>query len=318
MELSIKTKIIRTLWTLGVLFGLMAGWVLLQYNQLFFYQVESYQKAIIFTLGEAQEDALGEGLHYKWPWPIERVEIVDTEIDRKIQIGFTLSDKENAQKVHQDEAAAILTSDANIVDIEVEINYHIGDLRQFVIEMEDPEEAVQDASVSILNTIIGLHPIEDILTEKKAAIAREVKSELQKLLNQYKIGIEIDRVQFIKVLNPTQVREAFESVESAKQDSAIVVEQAKGYRNQELPKARGQAHAILQAAEGYAISRVYQAQGETAEFSSFLSRRGKASQLTRQRLYLETLEEVLPQVRKVIVDQKSGSIPLLNLLENKK
>lgn len=312
MEESTKQQLKGLFWGGGLILVIAIFWVLLKYNQLFFYQVESYQKAVIFTLGEAKDEALSEGLHLKWPWPIERVEIVDTEIDRKIQIGFKLSDKENSTKVHLDEEASILTSGANIVDIEAEINYHISDLRQFVIEMDEPEEAIRDASEAVLNRIIGLNSIQDILTEKKAEIASVIKSELQKVLDSYEIGIQVDRVQFIKVLNPIQVREAFESVESAKQDSAISVERAKGYRNQELPKARGDAQALIQDAEAFAISRVNQAQGETAEFKAYL-RRGKANRVTRQRLYLETMEEVLPKVKKVIMDDKSNTIPLLNL-----
>lgn len=317
MEDSTQQHLKSLIWGGGVIVSIALIWVLLKYNQLFLYQVESYQKAVIFTLGEAKDEALSEGLHLKWPWPIERVEIVDTEIDRKIQIGFTLSDKENSAKVHIDEEASILTSGANIVDIEAEINYHISDIRRFVIEMDEPEEAIRDASEAVLNRIIGLNSIQDILTEKKAEIANVIKIEIQAIVDSYEIGIQIDRVQFIKVLNPIQVREAFESVESAKQDSAILVEKAKGYRNLELPKARGDAQALLQEAQAYAVSRINQAEGETAEFKSYL-RRGKVNQVTRQRLYLETMEEVLPKIKKIIMDDKSKTIPLLNLQEGLK
>lgn len=315
MEASTQSKLKKIIWTITSISGVLLVWVLLQYNQLFFFQVESYQKAVIFTLGEAREEALGEGLHLKWPWPIEHVEIVDTEIDRKIQIGFKLNDKSGSEKVHLDEEASILTSDANIVDIEAEINYHISDLHHFVINMDEPEEAMRDASEAMLNQVIGKSSIQDILTEKKAAITQEIKEELQKLVDFYQIGIQVDRVQFIKVLNPIQVREAFESVESAKQDSAIAVEQAKGYRNLELPKARGQAQALLQEAEGFAVSRVNQAIGETAEFNAYLAPGRRLNKITKQRLYLETLEEVLPNVKKVIMDKQSNALPLIQLKE---
>lgn len=315
MDATTLTNLKKALWSVGVIVTIALIWVLLQYNQLFFFQVESYQKAVVFTLGEARDQEVSEGLHLKWPWPIEHVEIVDTEIDRKIQIGFKLNDKKNSLKTHVEEEAAILTSNANIVDIEAEFNYHISDLKQFVIEMEEPEEAIRDASEAVLNSIIGKNTIEDILTENKAQIAQEIKVELQKILDEYRIGIQVDRVQFIKVLNPIQVREAFESVESAKQDSAIAVEQAKGYANLEIPKARGEAQALIQNAEGYAISRVNQALGETAEFEAYLEKGKRSSKITRQRLYLETLEEVLPNVKKIIADEKSGAIPLLQIKE---
>ncbi|MGL1903790.1 MAG: FtsH protease activity modulator HflK [Fibrobacterales bacterium] len=297
-----------------LLLVIAAGLVLYYFQKSFFVIVESYEKAVVFNLGVVDPVPLEEGPHMRLPYPIQDIILIDVEKDRKITLGFEESDSEDAHtNRHKPKEALVLTADANIVDVEAVINYKINDPVTYVTKIEEPEETIRDASESALKAVIGLYNTDDILTEKKAEIADEVFKELQKVLDKYDMGISIQRVQLVKVLNPKEVREAFESVESAKQDSAISVEKALGYQNKEVPKARGYATKTIKGAEAYAITRIAEAEGNVAEFKEIYAKYKGAKAVTKKRLYLEAMEEVLPDVKKFIVDGNGSQLNLLNL-----
>ncbi len=298
---------------LGILAGTAFG--LFLFKEAFYYELESFEKAVIFEFGEVNpEPVQTAGIHFRMPWPIHEVVILNTQQDRKVVIGYTLDDadslKNSDSKIKEH---LVLTSDANLVTLKAEINYTIIDPILYSTSMENPDEAIKDASESTLKSVIGLHEITEVLTGKRAAIAQEILTKLQKLANEYEVGIKIQRVQFLRVLNPFAVREAFEGVESAKQDSAIAVEKSLGYQNLKLPKARGQAFSNIKAAEAWATARIAKAEGETAQFNALLQEYKSSKKITKKRLYLETMEKVLPGIRKVIIDDKNQNLNLLNL-----
>ncbi len=299
-------------WLLLIVIAVGAG--LYYFQKSFFVIVESYEKAVVFNLGVVDPEPLGEGPHMRLPYPIQDIVTVDVEKDRKITLGFEeVNSRKGSYTQHNAKDALVLTADANIVDVEAVINYKIHDPVTYITKVEEPEETIKDAAESALKTVVGLYRTDDILTEKKAEIAEEVLKKLQEILNRYDLGVEISRVQLVKVLNPKEVREAFESVESAKQDSAISVEKALGYQNKEVPKARGYAIKTIKAAEAFALTRIAEAQGNVAEFTEIYKKYRTSKKVTRKRLYLETMEEVLPKVKKFIVDDQGSQLNLLNL-----
>lgn len=277
----------------------------------FYVKVESYEQAVMFTFGTVDETPLSTGLHWRLPYPFQHVEKVNVETERKVQLGFVSA--KDGKRDHIESDALILTKSGNLVDLEAEINYYINDVVDYVINIEDQEETVKDAAEATLKRVVGSYSLDDVLTTKKAEMTAEVYKELQELLDFYKLGVKISRVQFIRILNPLKVREAFESVEAAKQDSGIVVEQAEGYRNKVIPEARGQVSKIINAAQAYAIERKNQAEGEISEFDQLLAKYKTSKKVTRKRLYLETMEEILPGIKKVIVDGKGNNVNLMNL-----
>ncbi len=278
----------------------------------FFFEIESYEKGVLIDFGKAQSEPVGEGWHFKLPAPMQKIVKVNTQQDRSVVIGYTLDEVGVPADTTLDEHL-VLTQDANLIVIKAEINYNIVDPVHYVVSMEEPDSTIQDASESVVKEVIANHTAMDILSGNRMEISQTIRSDLQQLVDDYELGIKIQRVQFIRILNPMAVREAFESVESAKSDSAISVEKSLGYRNQELPKARGIAFAKIKEAEAYAAKRLAQAEGEVAEYSELLSAYKSSPRNMKKRLYLETMEKVLPGIKKIIVDEKGQSMQLFNV-----
>ena len=164
-----------------------------------------------------------------------------------------------------------------------------------------------------MRIVVGQYTMDDALTEKKGFIVQEIHSTLQRILDKYEIGITIRRVQFVKAVNPAQIIEAFEDVENAKQDSGRAFLDAQKYANQKLPEARGNAKKQIEEAKAYSEALVAKAKGDSARFTQVLEKYKEYKTVTRKRLYLETMEEVLPKIKKIIVDEKTGTTKLLPL-----
>jgi modulator of FtsH protease HflK len=280
--------------------------VFMEYPHMVTYQVESYERAVLYTLGQAKQEPVAPGFHFKLPPPLQEVVIKNVERDRRIQVGPPQGDSSG-------QAYLVLTSDANLVNLSMDIHYEIIDLVQYVNNLQQPEVLLQNTAEAAVRSVVGLYSVNEILTEKKAEIAQNVLQALQESLKIYGSGIQINRVQLLRALNPEQVREAFESVESSKQDSSILVEEALSYRNQKLPLALAEANRMGLEAQAYAASRMAQARSEVAIYRSHLQAYNRSSAVTRQRLYLETLEEVLPSTKKFILPESKQNLNLLPL-----
>jgi membrane protease subunit HflK len=207
----------------------------------------------------------------------------------------------------------MLTGDENIVSAEAIVQYKIKDPVNYLFNIILPEQTVRSAAEATLRQVIGERKIDEALTVGKYEIQEETKRLLQELLDSYKAGILIVAVQLQDVNPPKEVQDAFKDVASAKEDKSRYINQAQGYRNDLIPKARGEAVKMTKEAEGYKIERIKKAEGDVAKFNSILTEYKKGEYITQARLYLETMEEIFPNMNKVIVDLEENQ-SLINLL----
>jgi membrane protease subunit HflK len=206
----------------------------------------------------------------------------------------------------------MLTGDENIVDAEVIVQYKIKDAGDYLFNVKDPEGTLRDAAEASIRLVIGQNTIERVLTVGKHEIQEQIATMLQDVMDRYDSGILITAVKLQDVSAPKPVIAAFKDVASAREDKNRLINQAKGYQEDVIPKARGEAERIIREAEAYKEKRIREAEGEAARFRKILQEYRKAKLVTKKRLYLETMEGILPHIRKVVIDKRSGNI--LNLL----
>ena len=276
------------------------------------YVVGPDEVGVVQTFGKYSR-AAQSGLNYHFPYPIESVKTPKVTEVKRIEIGFRSVGKNQYQTVERE--SLMLTGDENIVDAEMIVQYKIKDPEAYSFNFIKPELTVREASEASLRTVVGRHNIDEALTSGKFMIQEETKELVQSILDKYNTGIIVVAVQLQDVSPPQQVIAAFKDVASAKEDKNKMVNQAEGYRNDIIPKARGEAQAMIREAEGYRNARIARAEGDVAKFSAVLKEYRKAKGVTETRMYLETIEEILPNKEKIIVpDAKSGNlINLLNL-----
>ena len=251
------------------------------------------------------------GLNYHLPFPIESVQTPKVTEVKRVEIGFRTMGKNQFRTIEKE--SLMLTGDENIVDAELIVQYKIKDPVAYTFNFVKPEQTVREAAEATLRTIIGRHKIDEALTAGKFMIQEESKFLLQSILDKYETGIFVVAVQLQDVSPPKQVIAAFKDVASAKEDKNRMINQAEGYRNNVIPKARGEAQAMIREAEGFRVARIARAEGDVAKFNAMLVEYKKGKDVTRKRMYLETMEEILPNIEKYIVPDGDGS-NLLNLL----
>jgi membrane protease subunit HflK len=276
------------------------------------YVVGPDEVGVVQTFGKYSR-ASQSGLNYHFPYPIETVKTPKVTEVKRIEIGFRSVGKNQYQTVERE--SLMLTGDENIVDAEMIVQYKIKDPEAYSFNFIKPELTVREASEASLRTVVGRHNIDEALTSGKFMIQEETKELVQSILDKYNTGILVVAVQLQDVSPPQQVIAAFKDVASAKEDKNKMVNQAEGYRNDIIPKARGEAQSMIREAEGYKKARIARAEGDVAKFSAVLKEYRKAKGVTETRMYLETMEEILPKIQKIIIpDAKSGNlINLLNL-----
>ena len=274
------------------------------------YMVGPDEVGVVRTFGEHTRVAQS-GLNWHFPVPIETVNTPKVTEVKRVEIGFrTLR---NGQYRTVEKESLMLTGDENIVDAEMIVQYKIKDPVAYLFKIVEPELTVREAAEASLRTVVGRNKIDETLTTGKFTIQEETKFQLQSILDLYESGIHVVAVQLQDVSPPKEVIGAFKDVASAKEDKNRMVNQAEGYRNDLIPKARGEAEAMIRAAEGFRESRIKRAEGDAAKFTTILQEYRKAKSITEKRLYLETMEKVLPGIEKIIIpDKDSGNI--LNLL----
>ena len=274
------------------------------------YMVGPDEVGVVRTFGEHTRVAQS-GLNWHFPVPIETVNTPKVTEVKRIEIGFrTLR---NGQYRTVEKESLMLTGDENIVDAEMIVQYKIKDPVAYLFNIVEPELTVREAAEASLRTVVGRNKIDETLTTGKFTIQEETKFQLQSILDLYESGIHVVAVQLQDVSPPKEVIGAFKDVASAKEDKNRMVNQAEGYRNDLIPKARGEAEAMIRDAEGFRESRIKRAEGDAAKFTTILQEYKKAKNITEKRLYLETMEKVLPGIEKIIIpDKDSGN--MLNLL----
>jgi membrane protease subunit HflK len=294
---------------LGVLLWLLSG----------FYTVGPNEVGLNMIFG-AYKGKTASGLNYNWPYPIGSVQKLPVTDRNPINIGFTMRQdgrSPGGQITYPQPAESLmLTGDENIADVKFTVIWQIDPVHpeDFAFNVEHQKEAVKAVGESAMREIIGRSQIQRILTADRKIIEPAVQDLMQKTLNQYKAGILILQVQLQSVGPPDQVIAAFRDVTAAQQDQDRMRNEAEAYANQIVPEARGKAAAIIQEAEGYREQTVAEAKGQTARFSQIYEQYKKAPDVTRERIYLETMEHILAGTDKVIVDENGqGIVPYLPL-----
>lgn len=272
-----------------VLAGLAAFWL---YNAV--YVVDEQEQAVILRFGEYQE-TVGPGLNIYFP-PFER----------KYQTNVTRVRAYSKQGL-------MLTEDENIIDVPLTVQYRISNLENFVLEVDQPEVSLQHATDSALRHVAGSTSMDQVLTEGRVQMAVEVKDRLQKFLDDYKTGITVTQVNIQGAAAPREVQEAFDDVIRAREDEQRARNQAEAYANGVVPEARGQAQRIIEEANGYRDEVIARATGEAQRFTQLLTEYEKAPKVTRERLYLETMQAVLGNTSKVLLSGDKGQNSLLYL-----
>jgi membrane protease subunit HflK len=254
-------------------------------------------------------------MNYHLPYPIETVMKTDVQNIRRFEIGFrTMDPGPPARYQAVDNEAHMLTGDENIISVWFIVQFKIKNAADFLFRVEDPDKTVKEAAEAAMREVIGDNKIDTALTVGKMEIQNNTQKTLQDILDKYESGMHVVSVQLQEVHPPKEVRAAFKDVASAREDRNKYVNQAEGYRNDILPKAKGEAAQMIFKAEAYKAEKVERAEGDAHRFLSVLTEYRKAKDITRKRLYLETLEEVYQRGKKYIIDSKnSGVLPLLPL-----
>ena len=280
------------------------------------FRVEPGQLGMTLLFGKAYGQAT-PGLNYNLPRPIGSVVVVSVEAINALDIGFRSTvDSRSGRAVARPEEGQMLTGDENILDIQYTVFWKIKDAREYVFNIAEPQVlTVRAVAESAMREVVGNMPAQRALAEGRAEIEEKTRTLTQTILDQYHAGIEIRNVQLRGVEPPQQVLDAFRDVQRAQADRERLRNEAEAYRNQIIPEARGQAQRLIQEAEAYKSQVVAQAQGEAQRFVSVLTAYKLAPDVTKRRLYLEMMEEMLSKANKVFIDQPGGQnvVPFLPL-----
>lgn len=275
-----------------------------------FYTVQSNETSVELFLGKYSQQK-GQGLHVA-PWPVVTAEIVNTSQQRTTDIG-TGGDLDNG---------LMLTGDQNIVDLEFQVVWNINDPAKFLFNLKDPEDTIRAVAESAARDIVARSQLAPILNKDRGEVKDDLEREVQATLDTYDSGISVVRVNLLKSDVPAEVADSFRAVQAAQQERDRLQKEANGYANKVTAQARGQASQTGQEAQAYAAQAVNQAEGDASRFDSVYAEYAKAPEVTRKRLYLETMEQVLGDSNKVIMDNANGQgavpyLPLNSLLPTK-
>ena len=286
---------------LGVLAAL-AGW-----GWFGFYQLEPGQAAIILRLGRHVDTVSRPGLHFHLPAPIERHDIVNVGEVARQDFGFRGETGEEAPSGARLESS-MQTSDNNIVQLSFVVQYRVQDAFASRYRVADPTSTLRDAAQAAMREVVGRMTIDGVLSERRGDVGFDSKRILQEILDSYDAGLQIQAVQLQEVQPPEPVRAAFDDVIAAAQDASRAVNEAEGYRNELMPGARAEAAELVEAAAGYRVAKIAEAEGEATRFTAIVVEYRKAPEVTRKRLFLETMETILPDVEKVIIEPGTASV----------
>jgi modulator of FtsH protease HflK len=279
------------------------------------YTVGPDQRGIVLRFGK-HVTTTEPGFHWHWPYPVETVLRPKVTEVQRVEIGFrTIDSGPPARFADVASESLMLTGDENIIEIDLVVQYRIADPAKYLFRVRALSDTVKSASEAALREVIGRRLIDEALTVGKLEIQEETRALLQSILNSYEAGLQIVAVQLQEVQPPKQVIDAFKDVASAREDKARFINEADGYRSAVIPEVRGRMEVILREAEAYREEKTRRAQGETERFLQILGEYQRAKEITRKRLLLETLEEVLPQMDKIILEDRAGTnvLPLLPL-----
>lgn len=286
-----------------------------------FYRVLPEENAVITTFGKWTSTREAPGLGYAIPWPIQQVQKVNVSFVHKMEIGFRgdsagqkTSRGVSNETLELQQESLMLTGDENIIDIDFVVLWRISDAKKYLFEIRDPENTIKKVAESAMREVIGRTDIQPALTEARGLIEDKTRELMQKMLDEYLSGVLISDIQLQKVDPPGQVIKAFDDVQSARQDMDTLRNKAEAYRNDILPKARGEKERLLQEAQAYREEVVNRATGDAERFLSVYKAYAQAKDVTAERIYLETMQEIMEKTQKVIIDNDKDGMGVLPYL----
>ena len=294
--------------------GLLLIVVLLVWLASGFYIVDAPQRGVVLRFGKYVESTQ-PGPRWHLPWPIESAEVVNVSGNRSIEIGSRNNVKSKVLK-----ESLMITDDENIIDIQFAVQYVLKDPEDYLFNNRDSDATVMQAAESAIREVVGKSKMDFLLYEGKEQATTSVRKLMQDIIDRYKTGITISRVTMQDSQAPEQVQAAFDDAVKAGQDRERQKNEAQAYANDIIPKARGSASRLMQEAEGYKQSVIANGEGEASRFRQIVTEYNKAPSVTRDRLYLDTMQQILSNSSKIVVDQKSGGnllyLPLDKLMQN--
>jgi membrane protease subunit HflK len=269
------------------------------------YIVDEGNRGVVTRFGKYTETTL-PGPHWHIPAPFESVAIVNVEQVRPVEVGYRSAGRQQALGSVPREAL-MLTQDENIVDIRMAVQYQIKDAKDYLFNVLDPDVTLKQVMESAERGVIGKSSMDFVLTEGRSSIVDEIKAEIQQILDQYRTGIRVITVNFVDAQPPEDVQNAFEDAIKAREDEQRLKNEAEAYANEVVPKARGAAARLTEESEAYKQKLIAKAQGEAGRFKQLLTEYEKAPEVTRERLYLDTIESVLGKTNTLMLDVKGGN-----------
>jgi membrane protease subunit HflK len=280
------------------------------------YTVQAESEGVVLRFGKFLK-TVEPGLHFKLPFGIDRVTVLPTRRQLKLEFGFVTPGYTNPHQPGKDarEERSMVTGDLNAALVEWVVQYRIEDPKQYLFDVRNPDQTLRDLSEAAMREVIGDRTVDEVITIGRQDIEISALARMQELAKRYTLGIRVDQVQLKNVNPPAEVQASFNEVNKAQQDRENAINIANGDYNEAVPRARGQADQMIRAAEGYRFKRVNEAQGDVASFNAILAEYVKAPEVTRTRLYLETMGEVLPATgEKIIIDDSMRNLlPILPL-----
>ncbi len=284
-----------------------------------FYTVQAEEAGVVTRFGKLHTISK-PGLHWKLPLGIDRVQHVPILRQMNQEFGFDSGNSSSRRQYTPDRREQgnekhMVTGDLNAALVEWVIQYRIHDPASYLFEVRNPDEILRGASEAVMREVVGDRTVDEVITIGRQEIASQALKELQELVNAYTMGLKIDQIQLKNVDPPEPVQSSFNEVNQAQQEREKLINVANGQYNKEVPRARGEAERLISEAEGYAAERVNEAEGDAARFTALYTEYKKAPDITKKRLYLETMNAVVPQLgRKIIIDSEARQIlPLLQL-----
>jgi len=273
-----------------------------------FYRVQPNEQGVVLQFGKRTE-LTGPGLHWHLPYPIETVQVRGVTDEKTISIGSQVS--------RSRDESLMLTEDENIVDVRFNVVWRIKNLGDYLFNLQDPQGTVKSVAESVMRELVGRNKITPIITTARGELEETAITQIQSTLDEYEAGVTVLRVQIIESEAPDEVKDAFLDVQRAEADQQSSRNKATRYANEVIPKAQGEAEQILQQAEAYRAQTVARAEGDAARFLSVYNEYVQAKDVTKKRLYLETMEDILSGMDKIIMDGAggSGAVPYLSLNE---
>jgi membrane protease subunit HflK len=282
-----------------------------------FYRVNPQQQGVVLRFGEWVRTT-APGLHYHIPFPIETVMTPEVTRDNRIEIGFRDVGGSSSTRRDIADESQMITGDENIVDIDFVVFWRVSDAGQYLFNLAEPDETIKVAAEAVMREIIGRTAIQTALTEGRQEIQAQARQQLQDLLNEYGAGVRVRDVQLLAVDPPADVIDAFNEVQRARQDRDRLKNEAEAFRNDIVPRARGAAAKLIAEAQAYEAEVVNRATGDASRFDQVYKAYLEDKDVTKERIYIETIEKILGNVEKIIIDENSsgsGVVPYLPLNE---